>query len=169
MSRGVDAAKEVRNELKKMGISSRQVSVRNDGNGLNIRIKDFAIAAEKVAEVAKRFEKIDYCPITQEILCGGNYFVSVVYDWQEESRIKKTPEFIALKEKIAQKLQTIEGNRGIELIEGYTAFKAQNGWSYQASIEYKPENYWHHFSDAEDIALDLYKDKVQGRIKSIDL
>lgn len=166
MSR-VNPAEEVRKALKDKGINSRRVSVRSDGNSLSIRIKDLSVCADMVTEIAKQFERIDYCQITQEILSGGNYFVSVSYDWQVESAIKKTPEFLALKEKIAQKLTNISGNSGVEIVDGFTAFQAQNGWSYQATIEWKPENYWHHFGGAEDIALELYRDALQGKIKQI--
>lgn len=165
----VNPAEEVRKALKQKGITSRQVGVRSDGNSLNIRIKDLSVCAEMVSEIAKKFERIDYCHLTQEILCGGNYFVSVSYSWEAEKRIKDSPEFLALKEKIAQKLTTIEGNRGVDIVEGFTVFKAQNGWSYQATIDWKPDQYWHHFGGAEDVALELYRDQAQGKIKPVSL
>lgn len=165
----VNPAEEVRKALKAKGISSRQVSVRNDGSSLSIRIKDFSVCAQMVSDIAKQFERIDYCPVTQEILCGGNYFVSVVYDWQVESAIKKTTEFIELKEKIAQKLATVQGNSGVEIVDGFTAFLSQNGHSYQATIEWRKDSYWHHYSGAEDIALQLYRDKAQGKIEDLGL
>jgi hypothetical protein len=164
----VNPAEEVRKALKQKGITSRRVSVRSDGNSLCIRIKDLSVCAEMVTEIAKQFERIDYCHMTQEILCGGNYFVSVSYDWQTESEVKKSPQFLALKEKISQKLSTISGNTGVEVVEGFTAFLAQNGFSYQATVEWKPDQYWHHFGGAEDIALELYRDALQGKIKQLE-
>lgn len=165
----VNPAQEVRKALKERGINSRQVSVRSDGNSLSIRIKDLAVCAEMVSDIAKQFERIDYCQITQEILCGGNYFVSVSYDWQTESEIKKSDQFLALKEKISQKLKTIEGNRGVDIVDGFTAFLSQNGWSYQATVEWKKDQYWHHYGGAEDIALELYRDALQGKIKTVNI
>jgi hypothetical protein len=165
----INPAEQVRKELKAKGITSRQVSVRNDGNSLDIRIKDLSICADMVRDIAKQFERIDYCPVTQEILCGGNYFVSVSYDWQAEKKVKEDPEFRKLKEKIAQKLETLHDNKGVTIVEGFTAFLSQNGFSIQATIDWKPESYWHHFSGAEDITLELFRDALQGKVASVNL
>lgn len=169
MTRRENAAKEVRDELKRRGITPRQVSVRTDSNGINIRIKDFSVCAEMVEEIAKKHEKIDYCQVTQEILCGGNFFVSVVYDWQVESEIKKTPEFLAIKDRVLEKLKRIEGSTGVEIVDGFTAFKSQNGWSYQTTIEWDKTSYWHHYADAVDITMRLYKDVLQGKIDKLTI
>lgn len=83
MSSTTDAAAAIRSELKTLGITSRQVSVRTDsyslGSSIDIRIKDASVPLSVVREVAERFEEVRRCEVTGEILSGGNRFVDVAY------------------------------------------------------------------------------------------
>ena len=60
--------------------------------------------------LGEEFEHVRYCEYSQEILNGGNTFVSVQYDWEMESATRKTPEFNALQEELSAKLNAITGN-----------------------------------------------------------
>lgn len=79
----VDKAKEIRKELKNMGINARMVSVTTRDAGyeerIDIKIKSPAVDIEKVKAVALHFEEIDRDERTGEILAGGNTFVFVRY------------------------------------------------------------------------------------------
>lgn len=76
----------IRGELKKIGITSRQVSVRVRDCGystsVDCTVKDLSISIKKVEEIASQVEYIRYDPYAQEILSGCNIFVHVCYDWQ---------------------------------------------------------------------------------------
>ena len=76
----------IRGELKKIGITSRQVSVRVSDCGystsVDCTVKDLSISIKKVEEIASQVEYIRYDPYAQEILSGCNIFVHVCYDWQ---------------------------------------------------------------------------------------
>lgn len=71
----------IRAELKKIGYSSRQVSVRSGNCSYNksvkIVIKDDSCNVEKIKSVALKFKSIDYDERTGEILSGGNVYISV--------------------------------------------------------------------------------------------
>lgn len=164
-----DAAQNVRDELKKRGINSRRVSVRSDYNSLDIRIKDLSVCADMVSEIAHKHEKIDYCPVSQEILSGGNFFVSVQYSWEAEKKAKADPIYINLHEKIAHKLSTLSGNTGVKIVPGFVCFLSQNGHSIQATIEWDQSSYWHHFSGADDVTMALYRYLAQGKINAVTL
>lgn len=76
-------AQKIRKVLKvELGVTSRQVSVRADGLGANVTIKDLSLDYAKVHEIAHSFERIRRCEITHDILGGGNTFISVSFDWQ---------------------------------------------------------------------------------------
>jgi hypothetical protein len=79
MGKTTDAAKEIRNEYKKLGWSSRMISVKSDiysmGSSINVRAKHPAVDIEKAKEIAENYQKVDRCPVTQEILSGGNMYV----------------------------------------------------------------------------------------------
>jgi hypothetical protein len=168
MSRA-DAAQNVREELKRRGINSRRVSVRSDYNSLQISIKDLSICCDEIEQIARKHEKIDYCPISQEILSGGNFFVSVSYSWEAEKKAKTDPAYIDLHEKISQKLNTLSGNTGVEILPGFVCFLSQNGHSIQATIEWDQSSYWHHFAGADDVAMALYRYIAQGKVKNTTL
>ena len=84
MKSTTDEAKELRTELKeKLGANSRQVSVRTEyysmGSSIHVWVKDPEISLPAVKQIAKKAERISRCPITGDILSGGNTYVSVNY------------------------------------------------------------------------------------------
>jgi hypothetical protein len=75
---------EIRNKLKKMGYSSRQINVRGGkcSSSIDIKIKDLSIDSDYIREIVSAFEKIHYDEYSGDILAGGNIFVRVSYDWR---------------------------------------------------------------------------------------
>jgi hypothetical protein len=74
----------IRQALKAKGITSRDVSVRAEsfsmGSAIRVVIKSPRVALGLVETIANQHESIDRCPITGDILAGGNRYVSVNYD-----------------------------------------------------------------------------------------
>jgi hypothetical protein len=85
MTTAAQNAKEIRTELKsRYGWTRNDVSVRANsysmGSSIRIEIKSAAVRASKVKEIAEKFQRIDRCSYSGEILNGGNRFVFVEYD-----------------------------------------------------------------------------------------
>jgi hypothetical protein len=91
-----DRAKAIRTELKQAhGLTGRDVSVRSEyfsmGSSINIRVK----ATEKgnklslkwLSKIAREHESISRCEITNEILSGGNRYVSVTRESEGEKAV----------------------------------------------------------------------------------
>lgn len=78
-------AQEIRQELKKIGYTSRMVSVSSSSalydTAVDVRVKDFeTVQINKVREIAKKYEEVDRDERSGEILSGGNTYVHVSYD-----------------------------------------------------------------------------------------
>lgn len=124
----VEKAKEIRETLKKMGINSKQVSVTCDSNSISCRIKDFSVDPNVVSEIANRHESISRCQYSGEILCGGNTYVNVSYDWKKKQELEESEEFSAVVAEVQPKLEALEeGGYGLSLVPGITSFKV-NSW-----------------------------------------
>lgn len=78
-----EAAAEIRAELKRLGWSGRDVSVKASyfsmGSSIDIRIKNPDVPSRKVKAAAEAHQQISRCEMTGEILSGGNQYVSVQY------------------------------------------------------------------------------------------
>ena len=90
MKTTTEHAAEIRATLKRAhGWTSRQVSVRAEyfsmGSAIRVQINDPAIPLPAVRTVAQRAESIDRCPITHEILSGGNTYVTVTYSREAQT------------------------------------------------------------------------------------
>lgn len=60
---------------------STTFSVRTASNGtIRVKIKDPSICLQTAREIASRYESINYCDSTGEILSGFNRFIFVDYD-----------------------------------------------------------------------------------------
>jgi len=97
-----DKAKLLRNELKALGLTSQDVSVRvkpcTYSERMDVIIKNLSIDIKEIERLARKYEKVDRDEITGEILAGGNDYVYVAYDWEV---LKKEGEnFLPLAEKI---------------------------------------------------------------------
>jgi len=86
-----DRAAALRAELKKLGISSRQVSIRTDyysgGSAIHVMIKDPSISLAKVESLATVHESI-HRDMFGEILSGCNRYVSVDYSTAASDAIR---------------------------------------------------------------------------------
>lgn len=72
---------QIKKELKEAGIPTKNISVRLNSCSIRVSISDLSIDAEKVEALVNKYESIDRCERTGEILQGGNTFVLVDYDW----------------------------------------------------------------------------------------
>ena len=71
-----DKAKEIRQELKEKGITSKQVSVTSK-SAICVKVKDLSVSIQQVKEIAKKHEDISYCQASGEVLEGCNTFVFI--------------------------------------------------------------------------------------------
>ena len=70
-------AAEIRSQLKTLGYTSRDVSVRSDHNSLDITIRRNGLKVKAIRDIANGAEKIDRCDFSGEILSGGNTYVFI--------------------------------------------------------------------------------------------
>lgn len=77
-----EKAKIIRGIFKKMGYNSKQISVVvKRYSSINITIKDINISIKDIETISLKYEKIDTCEKTGEILQGCNDYVFVKYDY----------------------------------------------------------------------------------------
>ena len=73
-----DYAAEIRSSLKKLlGYTNRQVSVVARDCAIWVKAKVAGLDLQKVYDIAMKYQYVDRCEFTGEILCGGNTFVFV--------------------------------------------------------------------------------------------
>jgi hypothetical protein len=126
MERRKTKAQEVAAKLKAIGITNKQVSCRGDYNSITCRIKDLTIDPEIVRAIASEYEKIDRCEYSGEILCGGNTYVSVCYDYDVERQHTKSESFVALKNTIENKLKTLSDNQCADICGAWAYYNGCN-------------------------------------------
>lgn len=77
-------AAEIRADLKRAGMTSRDVSVRKEsysmGSSIYVTAKNPRVRLDEVRAIAEPHERIRYCQATGEILGGGNMYMHVEYD-----------------------------------------------------------------------------------------
>lgn len=74
----MDNAKELRKELKEeLNLNNRKCSVTANWHAINVTVKDETADIDKVREIAVKYEEIERCPVTHEVLLGGNTYVNV--------------------------------------------------------------------------------------------
>jgi len=151
----------IRNEVKALGYTPKQVSVRQHNRSVDVIIKDFT-ANYKALERLRKYERVRRCEATHEVLCGGNTFVSISYDWKREADIKKTPDYLSFLNGIISKLSEIEGNSGVALSPNIAAFKNQNNGRYQLSVKWE-DTPWVLLSNEHDVAWYVYLNRLQGK------
>jgi hypothetical protein len=100
-----EMANEIRKSLKKYGITSRQVSIRAKtytfDEAIEIRIKDLTVSKKLVEAIAKEYEYVRWDDYTNEILAGGNTYVTVDFDYK--TLREKAEEFRNTARKILKK------------------------------------------------------------------
>ena len=104
----------VRAELKKVGITSRMVSIRVSDCGystsVDCTIKDLSVDFDTVRKIVEQVEYIRYDPYAQEILSGCNIFTHVQYDWQIMRDAKN-----AISESVKAEMEKINDGRNHKL------------------------------------------------------
>ena len=156
----------IRGELKKLGISSRQVSVRVRpcGYSTDVRceIKDLSVDYETVKNIATRVGYIRYDPYAQEILSGCNTFVNIDYDYEvmkkaRDENIEETKEL--LKGCETQSKTVLETEEGKYVIIPSHHSDGKNEWfTYSYTFFKNGENIGKHigeFRNLYDCAWDL--------------
>jgi len=88
----MNEAAQIREFLKKNKLTNRQVSVKSDHNSVTVTVKTPIPNYKALKEFAQSLEKIDRCSITNEILLGGNTYVSVSFDWEMAARVQAEAE-----------------------------------------------------------------------------
>ncbi len=87
---GADQTKLIRKAYKARGWNRNAIAVKNHsysmGSSMRVTIKQPAVASDyaEILRLANAGEKISYCEITNEILSGGNRFVTV--DFSDEAK-----------------------------------------------------------------------------------
>lgn len=80
-----ELATTIRGELKAAGYSSKEVSVKAGAarydTRIDITIKNAAIPMTTIEGVAKKYEKIDRCQYSGEILAGCNTYIFISHDY----------------------------------------------------------------------------------------
>ena len=66
-------AVEIRKQLKTLGYSARDVSVRSDHNSLDITIRRNGLNVKAIKAIAEAFDPVHRCEVSGEILSGGTY------------------------------------------------------------------------------------------------
>ena len=69
----------LRAALKAAGFNTRRVSVKENHCTLVVTIRDNSVSLAQVEAIAGRFEVVQRCEATGDILDGGNRFVRVAY------------------------------------------------------------------------------------------
>jgi hypothetical protein len=155
-------AKEIRKELKALGIKPSQVSVTSDYSSVNVRIKDLSINIEPIKTIAKKYESVRYCEYSQEILSGGNTFVFVEYDWEAIRALRNLEQFKKKETEITPLIEALTNSSGVEIAPGFVVFRSNNYGGYQATIEGE-ENIWTHFSNIPSIVEAWMIRELQGK------
>ena len=76
-----ETAAAIRTELKTVGYGRDAVSVTvSSGGSINVTIKSANVKRAQVKAIASKYERVDRCHVTHEILCGANTFVFIRID-----------------------------------------------------------------------------------------
>lgn len=114
-----EIAEEIRKNLKKHGITSRQVSVRTKtyllDKSIEIRIKDLKVSKKLVEAAAKKYEYIRWNDYTNDILAGCNTYVAVDFDYKVLK--EKAEEFKETARKILEEKDKYEKDELMRLAE----------------------------------------------------
>ncbi len=156
-------SEQIRGALKEIGCNQKMVTVKDRPGGyswgITITIRSAEVEMSKVEEVASKFESVDRCPVTHEILSGGNTYVHI-RTTEEVQEIWAAPLMPAV-EKAMEDLKPSYGNR---INERFILFLSGNGNFLQIHDE-KSSWFGHDFSlgDAKGIALAIaLKSKKQA-------
>ena len=75
-----EQAKAIREELKnELGLTNKDVSIKSDLYAVWVRVKNKDIELNSIKEIVKKYEEIDICKASGEVLSGCNSYVFVEY------------------------------------------------------------------------------------------
>lgn len=158
-----DRAKQIRQRLKNLGYTSKQISVTSK-HAINITIKDLTIELEAIKRIGDEYREIDYCQVSGEILSGGNTFVFTQYDWQAEKAARESEQFKDWFKSCESIFDTQEIGVGIA-IGDYVVHKHHN-WSFYI-WDTNSSNWLHTHCSLEAIAFGLYHLHLRGKIPEL--
>ena len=131
-----DRAARIRAELKAMGWSSRDVSVRAEtyslGATIRVTVRNPAVPMAAVRKVAGVYQTVSYCQVTGEVLGGGNTYVEVEY--ARETIDSMAAPLLALLLTVAD-----EPGRVVDLGDGWMAARSD-----------EPGDYWRAWSSSDE-------------------
>lgn len=108
----------IRDEIKSLGYSRKQVSVRNERCGYSTSIKitvhDLTVNYSKIDEIGKNHKSIRHCEVTGDVLEGANTYISVDYN----SNVFNA----ASAKKLDHAKQIIHQNLNLKMGEGATIY-----------------------------------------------
>ena len=140
-------SQEIKETLKKLGYTNRQISVtsRNGGysSSINVKIKSLDVDIKKVKDAVSKYEKVSHDERSGEILSGGNTFVFVEFDYNLfKNEAKK---YLEKAKNIVSKNADIEKGRGVTIEEdGRYVLKYTPNLHYgpsEISILLRPKNF----------------------------
>jgi hypothetical protein len=120
-----EECQEIRNKLKEIGITSRQVSVKGSyalyDSVIRAEIKDLSVNVNLVKEITENYRSVDYCIASGEVLEGGNTYVRVNYNWESirDARLLKEEEAKKIFDDVQGKESYTIADRGKEVIQYY--------------------------------------------------
>ena len=124
-----ETAKELRTMLKTAGFNSRRVSVRHHqysmGSSLYLTIRDPEVKKSEIKDIALKFERVDHCQFSGEILSGGNRFVDINYS--QKARDILVNRVMPSVNMAVSELEGIAGSGGVDFYTGYTLFRSTTG------------------------------------------
>lgn len=121
-------AQDIRNEIKKAGYKTNQVSVRTRRSTYTLTIKQEGISFAEIKGIASAAERIDRCEATGEILVGGN-----TYTYVEHHEAVKAAKACELKDAYEKALsQAVDSS--IIKVEGTDLYVSQNRYGSGAEV-----------------------------------
>ena len=86
-----EKTKEIRARFKAAGFSSRKISVRVEyfgcSSSIRVKIKDASVPFHMVKNIVEEYANIHRCPVSGEILGGGNTFTDIQHTTEAQAEL----------------------------------------------------------------------------------
>ncbi len=140
----------MRAAFKSQGWGHKEISVRSSnysmGSSVRISIKSPVVDRRVAEQIAGCEESISRCEITHEILGGGNFFVTVAWDYEVAAEMAK-PWMEPIKAALAQvkhgetRLIPVNGAESVDACVGYGAgsWLAQLWVGRHVAVDFTPD------------------------------
>lgn len=159
--------KSVRDELKELGFSNRQVGVRYRRklrNGIiYCTIKDLSVNINSICEVVEKYKSLNRCPDTKELYEYGNLFVDVEYCWKAERDAKVTKMYQDLLKEVETALSELTIKTDFIKVRGQEIYLTEH-MDYDMPTPWDAEWDGVTFYNPEGITNHIYKGAMQGYI-----